>query len=416
MRQINRLTATQVEALIKDPPAKAGYTPDGGGLLLQRSPAGSASWIYRYKLHGREHFVGLGSARIVTLAAARRKADEYRRLREHGIDPLSEKVGARSKAQRDSDQRITVADAAEAYIKLHETGWSAGNAASWRDTMRLHITPRIGRLDVSDIDTTAVLRVVEPLWTKKLATAALVRSRLEAVLGWSITSGRREGPNPARLAGHLENLLPRTGQKSGNRPALPWQEMPGFMTRLRALPGIAARAVEFITLTGARLEEVTEARWGEVDLKARIWTVPAERMKMKAIHEVPMSTQMIALLKALPGEHQPGDLIFPSERKGTPIAGSVANDVLRKLGYARGEVCIHGSRSSLRTWLADNTQAPKDVREACIAHDERGRDVAAYERTRFLAQRKPLMDQWARFLGGDNNVVPLNRSKSKAAA
>lgn len=420
MRKTQRLTIAAIKKLLASPPEKARYYNDGAGLHLQVAPGAAgavASWIYRYRLNGRERAMGLGRFPDVGLADARMAADGVRKLKAGGIDPLGQRSHARRTAQREDERRITVADAAEAFIAVRATGWSAGTVKSWRDSLKLHINPRIGRWDVSDIDTPQVMKVIEPLWLTKNATAALVRARLEAILDWSITNGRRAGPNPARFENHLERVLPQAAKK-GNRPALPWQAMPAFMTKLRALDGIAARAVEFLTLTGARLEEATEARWREIDIEGRVWTVPAGRMKMGAIHEVPLGDQVLALLDALPGEHRPDDLIFPSERTASPIAGSVANGVLRKLGYAKGEVCIHGSRSSLRTWLADCTDAPKDVCEAMIAHDERKRDVVAYERTRFFKQRIPLMVAWADYLHlpPDANVVPLNHTRAKAAA
>lgn len=211
--------------------------------------------------------------------------------------------------------------------------------------------------------------------------------------------------------GHLENLLPKTVQKTRSRPALDYREIHDFTKKLRAEAGNVARAMEFIILTGARTSEATGATWREIDLTGRVWRVPAQRMKRRIAHDVPLSAQAIALLKALPGQHRADDRIFDSVT-GRQISDPVLSEVLRKLGYPLGAITTHGFRSTLRTWLAERTSAPSAVAEACIAHDKRDKVRQAYERTRFFEQRVPLMTLWASFIdtppGQDATVLPFN--------
>ncbi|MGF6728603.1 integrase [Paraburkholderia youngii] len=425
MRNHHRLTASKVKALISNPPTKPTYDHDGGGLYLQRTPAGTASWLYRYsyvlptppgaKKKKKEHSIGLGAARVVTLAEARGKADEYRKLRAGGVDPKSQKHGARARTQREADQRITFSDAAARYIALRKPEWSASNLTAWEGSIRKHATP-LHSMIVRDIATTDVLRVIEPLWASRHATAVALRQRLEAILAWATSHGYRTGENPAKFDRHLENLLTRPKARTSHRAALAYTDMPAFMEKLRAQAGNTARLLEFLVLTGARLSEGTGAVWAEIDLAGRVWHLPPERMKSKAPHDVPLSDQAIALLEALPGEHRPEDRLFDSV-KGKEIAGTVARDMLRDLGYTREELTVHGFRSALRTWLGECTSAPDKVAEACLAHDRRGKLVQSYERTRFYDERVPLMDQWAHYLeGGGTTVLPLERARAKRSA
>lgn len=410
MRSTHRLTAAAIRKLMTSPPPRAKYYPDGGGLHIQITPAGNASWVYRYQLHNVCREMGFGRFTVVSLAEARAKAAEAARLKAAGIDPLGQKQHARKTAALEARKRVTFSDAAEQFIKLREAGWSAANAEAWRSSLTRYVPPSIARMDVSEIETGHVLQVVEPIWTKRNATAIQVRARIENVLDWASSRGSRSGENPARFAGHLENLLPKLQAKTVNRPSLDYRDIHGFMKKLRAESGGVARAVEFIVLTGARSSEATGATWAEIDLDGKVWHVPAERMKTRIAHDVPLSDQAVALLKALPGEHRPGDRLFDSAR-GKQISDSVLSDLLRALGYPQGEVTTHGFRSTLRTWLSERTSAPAAVAEACIAHDKRDKVRQAYERTRFFEQRVPLMAMWADFLDApfvmDAKVLPL---------
>jgi integrase len=406
MRATHRLTAASVKKLLTSPPERTKYVPDGGGLHLQITPAGTASWVYRYQLHNRSREMGLGGFAAVTLADARAKAAEAARLKAAGIDPLGQKQHARKTAQREAERRLSFAAAAENYIALREPGWSKSNAEAWRSSVRRYAAA-LGRLDVSEIDTSHVLNVLEPVWTKKNTTAMHLRSRIENVLDWAKSKGHRAGENPARFTGHLENLLPKVQEKTANRPALDYREIHTFMEALRAEAGDVARALEFIVLTGARSSEATGTCWREIDIDQRVWRVPASRMKAKKDHWVPLSDQALALLHALPGEHAPDSPLFNSA-KGKQVSDVVLSALLRKLGYPLGSVTTHGFRSTLRTWLSERTQASPDVAEACIAHDKRPATQVAYERTRHYEARIALMTTWADYIDvPDARVVAL---------
>ncbi|NUY01551.1 tyrosine-type recombinase/integrase [Paraburkholderia youngii] len=415
MRSINRLTAASVRQIINNPPHRTKYYADGANLFLQVSATGAASWILRYQLHGRVRDLGLGSVRDgVTLNVARERAAEARRLKSAGIDPLNDRVNARAVARREAEHRVTFGDAAARYIELRKPEWSLSNHVAWESSVRIHAAP-LARMDVSEIDTPDILRVVEPLWLAKHATGVALRQRLEAILDWSKSHGYRSGDNPARFDAHLENLLPKLKERTTHRAALDWRDMPAFMTKLRGVSGDVARCVEFAVLSGARSGEATGAVWSEIDVPNRTWRIPAERTKQKREHWVPLSDQALRLLEALPGEHRPEDRLFNSERTRTQIAGTVLRDLLRKLGYAREQLSMHGARSSLRTFFTESLALPSDIAESALGHDKRDGVRKAYERTRHYAARIEPTQAWANHLdldtSPDSNVVPLRASR-----
>ncbi|MEX3839770.1 tyrosine-type recombinase/integrase [Paraburkholderia sp. BR10882] len=412
MRTIHRLTAAAIRKLISDPPPKPRYYPDGAGLHLQVRPTGSASWVLKYQLHNRSRELGLGRWPDVGLTDARDRAAEARKLRSAGVDPLDRKEHKRKVERRAEAKRITFADAAAEFIRLREPEWSANTLRSWRDSIKLHTTAKLGRTDVAEIGTADVLQVLEPVWRDRYATARQLRQRIENILDWAASRGSREGLNPARYDGHLEHLLPKPQDKAEHHAALEWKAMPDFMRRLRGVPGDLSACLQFITLTGARSIEATGATWGEIDFEACAWHVPAERMKMRRPHDVPLSDAAIKLLKALPGEHGPDDRIFNSTR-GKQISGGVLRDLLIEIGYAKGSMSVHGTRSALRTWATEREKIQERVAEALIAHDTRSGVQKTYERTAFYDERVPVMQTWAHFLEG-GNVVQFDDAKKSA--
>jgi integrase len=408
MRATHRLTAATVKKLISSPPERTKYVPDGGGLHIQITPAGTASWVYRYQLHNRSREMGLGSFAAVSLADARAKAAEAARLKAAGIDPLGQKQHARKTALREAEHRLPFGDATAKFIALREPQWSRANAEDWRSSLRRHAA-LLSRLDVNEISTSDVLRVLEALWVEKNATATALRQRIEAVLDWATSKGHRSGENPARFKNHLEHLLPTMQVKTENRPSLPYKKIYEFMNKLRAEPGDVPRAMEFIVLTGARSGEATGCCWREIDLAEKVWHCPAERMKAGVAHDVPLSPQALALLEALPGAHGPDDRLFDSV-KGKQVSDVVLSALLRKLGYPLGSVTTHGFRASLRTWLGERSEASEDVADACIAHDKRPANTTAYARTRHFEARVPLMSAWANYIDTperDATVLPI---------
>lgn len=395
MRAVNRLTAHSIRTL-----TKPGLYADGGNLYLKITPSGSKSWVFRYRISKDDcPALGLGPLSLVSLADARRKALELRQQRLSGVDPRAAKQSARAASKRRTALRLTFREAAETYIKTHEGAWRGARTANdWRQTMRDYAEPVIGAFDVADVETDHIVSILSPIWTTKHKTACNVRSRIENILDWAATRGSRSGLNPARYDGHIEHLIAKHVHVTVPRPSLPYQDAHAFVLKLQARTDNDARALLLVTYTGARYNEAAAARWREFDLIKRVWTVPAERMKKNHIHEIPLSRQVVEFLKGLPGEHNADDLVFPS-REGTPVANSRVNEVLRELGYVIGEASTHGFRSTLRTWVGETYKNIKrEIAEAVIAHDKRGSVEQTYERTRFLKDRRPIMQAWADYL------------------
>jgi integrase len=383
-RVAERLTARAIQA------AKArGLYADGKGLYLRVGPTGSKSWIYRYVSAGRQHDLGLGPFPEVSLAEARERAMAQRRLRINGNDPLAER---RSQRHAETVQRIkaqTFRQSAVAYIEAHSAGWRGGKQAEqWRQSLTAYAYPMLGDLPVQAIDTSAVLAAVEPVWRTKTETATRVRERIEAVLNWATARGYRAGENPARWKGHLANLLPARSkvQRVAHHPALPYAEIADFMAELRARDGVPARALEFLILTAARSGEVLKAGWDEIDLKERIWTVPAERTKTGRQHRVPLSDEAIAALPECTGE-----FIFPG-RGGAPSKTALF-DMLRRMG--RDDLTTHGFRSTFRDWAGERTAYPREVAEMALAHTVGDAVERAYARGDLFEKRRQLMQAWA---------------------
>jgi integrase len=386
-----------------------GYHADGGGLYLQVVGSGR-SWIFRYQIAGKRRDMGLGSTRIVGLSEARRMAHECRRLLFEGIDPLDRKHGQRAAAAAERAKMVTFADAAEQYIAAHRVGWRGSRQANqWRHSMTTYAYPIIGNLPVQTIDVALVLKAIEPIWTEKPETASRVRSRIEAVLDWAAARGYRTGDNPARWKGHLENLLPKRSKvrKVEHLTALPYSAIGTFMAELRGQDGTASRALEFSILTASRRAEVVGARWDEIDLKERLWTVPAARMKANRQHRVPLTDAVIAILDGMPRK---SDYVFAG-KNGTKPIGQVS--LWRALQAIRPNVTAHGFRSTFRDWAAERTNFPREVAELALAHSVGSEVERAYQRGDMFAKRAQIMDAWARFcdspVASGEKVVNLRR-------
>ena len=282
--------------------SKPGMLADGGGLYLRIGPTGGKSWVFRYRRAGRLHDVGLGPLHTVGLADARQKALEHRQARLNGIDPLERRRSGRAAAVLDAARAISFAACAQQYIDSHKAGWrNARHAAQWPATLDAYVYPVFGSLPVQAIDVGLVLSAIEPIWTVKPETASRVRGRIESVLDWATARGYRTGENPARWRGHLENLLPKKSKvrRVEHYAALPYAEIAEFMVRLRQQEGVAARALEFAILTAARSGEVIGARWNEINVAERLWTVPGERMKSGREHRVPLSDAALTVIESM---------------------------------------------------------------------------------------------------------------------
>lgn len=412
--------------------AKPGRHGDGNGLFLLVKNTGKRSWVFRFKLAGRERDMGLGGAGgpgAVTLADARAKAAELRRLVQAGIDPLVEReaqaVQLAARVQANAVQAITFKAVAAAYIEANEIGWrNAKHRAQWRSTLETYTYPHMGDLPVGDVATSHVMAVLEPIWKIKPETASRVRGRIESVLDYARAREWRTGENPARWRGHIANMLParRKTARVKHHAALPWAEMGAFMVTLRGRDALAARALEFAILTAARTGEVLGAQWREIDLKSAIWTVPSVRMKAGREHRVPLSAATVGLLgevaKLRPDDDGTGDaMVFPGAKPERPLSQMAMLMLLRRM--ERGEVTAHGFRSTFRDWCAESTSYPNEMAEIALAHTVGDKVEAAYRRGDMIEKRRRMMDDWAEFCarpattGG--NVAPIRPEVETAA-
>jgi integrase len=391
------LSARKVET------AKPGRHGDGRGLFLFVKPTGSRSWVMRYQMQGRRRDLGLGAYPDVSLAMARERAAEARRLIANGEDPITRKRQANPK---------TFKEAALELIESKRPGWkNTKHAAQWTSTLENHVFPKIGALQIAKIETADVISTLTPIWSEKPETANRIRQRIEAVIDYASALGIRSGDNPARWRGHLDHLLPKPKKVRAvkHHPALPHSKIADFMSDLAKRDGVAARALAFTILTAARSGETRGMTWGEVDLDAKVWTIPAERMKAAKEHRVPLSEAAISLL----GQREKGvandTLIFGSEAKpGKPISDMTMTAVLRRMKQT--EVTVHGFRSTFRDWAGEMTGFPREVIEAALAHGIKDKAEAAYARSDLFDKRRMLMEAWANTAnasGLGENVVTL---------
>lgn len=390
----------KLSALVVRNANKPGHYGDGGGLWLQVSSSGSKCWVFRYDRSGSRHEMGLGAVHTVDLATARVQAQACRLQLQHGIDPLAERQRARAARMRELARQLSFDECAAAYIAAHRAGWAnAKHAAQWESTLSRYASPYIGALPVAAVDTHLIVKVLVPIWSTKTETATRLRGRIESILDWATVKQYREGDNPARWRGHLDNLLamPTKIAPVRNHPALPWHDIARFMSELRQREGNAARAVEFAILTACRSGEVRGATWSEIDFKSRLWIVPAERMKARKEHRVPLSTGAMALLKTM---SQGAGLVFPGRDVGIPLSDMSLTAVLRRMG--RHDITVHGFRSTFRDWCAEaegNTFA-REVCEHALAHSLPDKVEAAYRRGDLLEKRVLLMQAWSEFCLG----------------
>lgn len=384
--KINRLTARRV-ATVTEP----GYHADGGGLYLQVTASGAKSWVFRYRFEGRRPEMGLGSLHVIGIADARAAAGAARKMVQAGQDPLA---GRRAAAVATASTP-TFWDAATAYIAERRAGWTnPKHGAQWTSTLETYAKPILGDLRVDRIETEHVLAVLRPIWTTKTETASRVRQRIESVLDAATVQKKRTGENPARWRGHLAVILPKPTAvtKVENFAALPYAELPAFMTALRSRHGEAARALEFTILTAARTGMTLGATPGEIDLNTGTWTVPGRRMKAKVEHTVPLSKPALAIVRPRINR----DLLFPNDLSNESLSENAMLALLKRMGY--GHITVHGFRSTFKDWSSETTDFPDDLTEAALAHRIRDKTKAAYLRGTMLEKRKRLMDAWAHFI------------------
>ncbi|WP_449474073.1 tyrosine-type recombinase/integrase [Sphingobium chungangianum] len=396
---MGKLTANEVKAAL----AKPGTYGDGDGLFLKVSRTGGASWLLRVQHDGKRRDIGLGSAKLVTLAAARAKAAEARKAtREDGRDLVAEKRKAKA-------ENVTFREAALTYHETHKNQWAnAKHGEQWINTMEAYAFPSLGSKPVGSITAGEIITAISKVWTTKPETGRRVRQRICSVLNFAHARGWRstEAPSAALAAG---NGLPK--QNAGrHHAAMAHADVPAFLTRLRVSGGTWGRlALEFVILTAARSQEVRLAAWKEIDFEKGLWTVPADHMKMGIEHVVPLSPQALAVLHSARAIRREGtDLIFPGMNGGA-MSDMTLLGVLRRMKEA---ATVHGFRSSFRTWVAEETNFPGEVAEAALAHQNPNEVERAYQRGGLLDKRRKLMEAWGAYCATDRlltKIVPIKR-------
>jgi integrase len=406
---LGKLTAAQVKH------AGPGRHGDGGGLYLFVRGK-SRLWLHRYQINGVKRFMSLGSASVLSLREAREKAAEHRRQLSQKIDPLAQRralaVGARIAALTGT----SFEQLARRYVdEVRSKQWRGDKSRrEWLSTLQRHAFPKIGPVPVAAIDKAIVHEVLHPVFVASPHVGQRLRERLEAVLDYATSAGLREGSNPARWKGHLEHAFASFKVETKHLAAIPFADVPAFVQELQALPGLAARALEFTVLTASRTGEVRFANWSEVDLAAGIWTIPAGRMKAGKEHRVPLSESALARLRELPRDGS--DIVFPGKARGGVLNQDAMADALTKL---RPGATVHGFRSAFRDWAAETTSHPSEAVEMALAHAIPSAVEKAYRRGDLFEKRRTLMEAWATYCTspqvGRKNVVPLRASVSDRA-
>jgi integrase len=388
---LHKLSARRVTTEVK-----TGRHSDCGGLYLVVGPTGSRKWLFIYRSAGKQREMGLGAAAgagSVSLADARTRAAECRTVLARGGDPIE--LRREQKVQAPLRQVPTFGEFADRYIEAHRSSWrNEKHVGQWQTTLATYAAP-IRDKAVDEVTREDVLAILKPIWASKNETASRLRGRIEAVLDAAKAEGLRQGENPAAWKGNLKHSLPKRQKlQRGHHPAMAYEKVPAFVQALRERDATAARALEFLILTAARSGEVIGAKWSEVDLDRRIWTVPAARMKAGREHRVPLSDQTKAILKDMAAVRV-GDLAFPG-RGGRPLSNMAMEMLLRRM--KADEVTVHGFRSSFRDWAAEETPFPREIAEAALAHVVGDSTERAYRRGDALERRRELMQAWAAYV------------------
>ena len=369
-----------------------GRYGDGNGLYLIVDPSGAKRWVLRTVVSGRRRDIGLGGLRLVSLAEAREKAIEYRKLAREGGNPLE--------ARRRANVAVpTFADAARSALAQHKGAWrNEKHASQWINTLTTYVFPVMGETRVDEVDTPDVLRALSPIWLTKPETASRVRQRIATVLDWAKAAGFRTGDNPAAGVG---KGLPRQPDRKKHFVAILYAEVPKFIIDLQAVSAseFALLAFELLILTAARTNEVLGARWAEVNFEQNIWIIPASRMKAGRDHRVPLTSRAVDLLCRARASSDGGDFVFPGRTAGAQMSNMVFLMILRRMG---AQFTAHGFRSAFRDWASECTNFPREVCEMALAHSIKDKTEAAYRRGDLFEKRRELMQAWDRYISGDD--------------
>jgi integrase len=409
-----RNTPLKVSSLTKE-----GFHRDHGdgaarGLYVQVTKGAKGplrSWIYRYvsPVTGKSRWMGLGPCDVIDLSEARDLARAARRLVKLGADPIEHRratvAAERGAALKEAASQMTFEQCAESYLAEHLASFrNVKHRNQWRTSLE-RANDAFGRINVAEIDTPTLVKFLEPIWRETAETGSRIRGRIEKVLDWAKARGFRDGENPARWRGHLEHLL-RARPKAEHHSAMPFDQLPDFMGKLRERESISAKALEFCILTATRSGEVRGATWDEIDPKTATWTIPASRMKADREHTVPLSDRAVAILEAMP---RCGAYLFPGAREGRPQSDMAMTELLRGMdgnGYR-----VHGFRSSFRDWAGDMTAVDRETIEHALAHQLPDKTERSYRRASALNKRRLLMESWAAYCEAtpikSGEVVPM---------
>ena len=414
-RASERLSALSVKKLAK----QKGTHSDGNGLYLRVYPPAQCSWVFRYMLHGRARWMGLGPYPLIGLADARARATDARRLLVDKLDPITAREEKHTQGKLQAAKRVTFAECGIRYIAAHERQWrNAKHRAQWESTLRTYAYPVIGTLPVAAVDTALVQKVLTPIWNDKPETAKRLRGRIEAVLDYATVAEYRTGPNPARWRGHLSHMLakPTAIRPVEHHAALPYAELAVFIAELRKQDSIGARALEFSILTVGRTSEVLGARWSEINLGNKLWTIPGGRMKAGKEHVVPLSPRAVEILEVLKSDkHSVEGYVFPGRQHKRPLSNMAFLMLLRRIG--RDDLTAHGFRSTFRDWAGDRTSFDTQTIEFALAHGISDKTEAAYRRGTAIEKRRQLMTHWADYCASPATadtakVVPIREAVS----
>ncbi|EMB2824074.1 TPA: tyrosine-type recombinase/integrase [Pseudomonas aeruginosa] len=381
---------------VKDVDQPGSYQ-DGRGLILRVSATLRKRWVYRYMLAKQRHDLALGTYPALSLRDARLEADKYRLDIARGLDPAAERAKAKAARTSITTTSNTFRSLAERYIRTHSASWSKKHHQQWQNSLAKHVYPVIGGFRIAEVDTDDVLDTLTPIWNKIPVTANRIRNRIELVLDAAKALKLRQGENPARWRGHLDKLLPKQSHTVAPFPSPTPLRTAELLAMLDSLGGAAARAVEFAILTATRNQEVSGAQWSEIDWEEKIWSIPAHRMKAGKAHRVPLTEQMLEVLRQQVGKHD--KWVFLNSWRTGPIPGNAMARVLNQL--QADDVVPHGFRSTFRTWAAEETDHQREVCEMALAHTLNNRVEAAYNRGDLLDKRRALMKDWGGFLAAN---------------
>ncbi|MDA7568642.1 integrase arm-type DNA-binding domain-containing protein [Emcibacteraceae bacterium] len=389
-KQINKLTDRGIKA--QDKP---GRYADGNGLYLQVGKSGAKSWIFRFMLDSNSREMGLGPIRIITLSQAREEANYCKNLLRSGIDPIRARDERIAVEKESNKEMLSFQKCTEGYLKAHSASWrSARHAEIWHSSVKRFAYPIIGPIHVNKIERGHIMNILDPIWREKTETASRLRGRLESILNWATVQEYRKGDNPARWRGYLDQLLPKPSEIHTVKhfPALPYREINSFMNKLRQREAQSALCLRLIILTATRSGEARGAKWGEFDLAKAEWTIPAERMKAKKEHVIPLSAEAVSIVQSLPHMSR-SDYLFPSSRSLKPLSDVVFKKLMERMNVSN--ITTHGFRSTFRDWAAEQTSFPREVIENALSHQLKDKAEAAYFRSNLLDKRRELMDKWA---------------------